>query len=162
MEHRREPAAYRALRCSKRDPTTSVAMKTMLLGVAWIVGASWFLLSAVGNPIADLRLTINGTTTTGSVLDTFEDVQDLRGCRRHPQRGAQLAGKPRRRREGRQRPAGRLMPALNGSRLRTLRHFRQRFASEALLDEHGKEFSERPDILADARLFKGRHVGVAL
>lgn len=52
------------------------AMKTMLLGVAWIVGASWFLLSAVGNPIADLRLTINGTTTTGSVLDTWEDVQD--------------------------------------------------------------------------------------
>jgi len=52
------------------------ATKTILLGVAWIAGASWFLLSAVGNPIADLRLTLDATTTSAKVLDTWEDVQD--------------------------------------------------------------------------------------
>ncbi len=52
------------------------ATKTILLGIAWIAGACWFVLSAAGNPIADLRLTLGSTTASAKVLDTWEDVQD--------------------------------------------------------------------------------------
>jgi hypothetical protein len=71
----RQNAAQTEAEAPPRNPRAE-AIRTMLLGVAWIVCASWLLLSAVGNPIADLRLTMNGTTTAGSVLDTWEDVQD--------------------------------------------------------------------------------------
>lgn len=49
---------------------------TMACGLGLIVGAVWFWLYLVGNPIHDLRLMLYAKTAPGQIIDTWEEPGD--------------------------------------------------------------------------------------
>jgi hypothetical protein len=50
--------------------------KTAIFGVLWIVGACWFVLYSCGNLLNELKLIRRAHTVPGSIIDTWEDVED--------------------------------------------------------------------------------------
>jgi len=50
--------------------------KMVMWGVLWIVGACWFWYYLVGNPFDEFALIHRGQTTPGSIIDTWEEVED--------------------------------------------------------------------------------------
>jgi hypothetical protein len=51
-------------------------VKTLIWGVAWILGACWFWYYLVGNPLDELALIRGAQVAAGFIVDTWEDVED--------------------------------------------------------------------------------------
>jgi len=54
-------------------------MKQLIWGIIWVVAASAFWLSQLGNPLDELALIMHAKITEGFIIDTSEDVQDSEG-----------------------------------------------------------------------------------
>lgn len=52
------------------------AMKTVIWGLVWLVGAVALWLQAAGNLIHDLRLALSASVAQGHVTDSWEDAED--------------------------------------------------------------------------------------
>jgi hypothetical protein len=51
-------------------------MKTLLFGIAWIVGAFWFCFSIAGNPVDELALIRRAQVAPGLIVATWEEPSD--------------------------------------------------------------------------------------
>jgi len=51
-------------------------VRTLIWGIVWIIGGSWFWYELCGNPLSELALIRRGQTTPGFIVDTWEDVED--------------------------------------------------------------------------------------
>jgi hypothetical protein len=53
------------------------AFKTIAFGLLWLAGVAWMVASdSAPTPIGDLRLTLNGATTSGEIIETWQEVED--------------------------------------------------------------------------------------
>ncbi len=59
---------------------TNTPIKTLLLGVALLLGGLWFWSEAIGNPLSDLALLQRGQQAVGKLVDSAEnEAEDHRG-----------------------------------------------------------------------------------
>lgn len=63
-------------------------MKKLIWGTLWILGAVWFCYYSFGNPLDELALIRRAQIAPGSIIDTWEDVEDGDDGRAHWFHGA--------------------------------------------------------------------------
>lgn len=63
-------------------------MKTLLFGIAWVVGAYCFWLYLAGNPVDELALIRRAQVAPGFIVDTWEEPEDGDDGRTHWFHGA--------------------------------------------------------------------------